>query len=476
MRFRFACAVLLMLAAAPLLADAVSVQSVCEDSPTIAAQRERLQTLAREAEGTPAAAADAWLALGRNYEYEGAADSALACYRRAIERRGEPNELILAADVLLRRADSGDAQEALGYVERAMNSGPLDGAAPQTVRARMAWAHFLLGHTDQASTMFTRMERSLYRDPLWMLRMGEVALAHGDAPKAYALLYPVALLSRGQAEDAMDMISKVADRMGAANRAEQQILYDISIRDRRHDAWLTALKARRVKFSGTGSFPMGGTLFEPAGKGSHPGIVTLIAPDDSLYSWDSLGVRLRDAGFAVLFVDGRGSGWSVGRSAPLPAAWNGRRAAMVEATADDGREAFRALKLSAKVDTSRYTLMASTSMAMPALMAAERDPRIQSIVLLSPNLSMVERGPAREIMKRIQVPLYATETTIDRLNGFWIDPLYQAAPRGISRVGSATSAGTGPEALRTDAANTARLVEWLKEKRPARSAAKSPRG
>jgi hypothetical protein len=108
---------------------------------------------------------------------------------------------------------------------------------------------------------------------------------------------------------------------------------------------------------------------------------------------------------------------------------------------------------------------------MPALLAAERDPRIQSLVLLSPNLSMVERGPAREIMKRIQVPLYATETTIDRLNALWIDPLYQAAPAGISRVGSPSGAGTGPETLRHDPANTARLIEWLEEKRPPRPAA-----
>jgi len=234
--------------------------------------------------------------------------------------------------------------------------------------------------------------------------------------------------------------------------------------------------ARRVRFAGEGAFSLGGTVFDPPGKGARSAIVALIAPDDSLDSWDSLGVRLRDAGYATLFVDARGSGWSVGRSAPLPAAWNGHRGAMVELAAGDFRDGFRALKLSSAVDTTRYTVMASGSMALPALLAAERDARVQSVVLVSPNLGSVERGLARDVVRRIQVPVYFVETTIDRLNGRWITPLYEVAPAGISRVGSASGIGTGPETLRSDAPNTERLVKWLKEKKPPRAAASARRG
>src|SRR6185436_10286465 len=149
-----------LIAAAPLMADTPTVKSICEEAPSLDVQRERLQTLARATDATaPADAAEAWLALARNYEYAGAGDSAIACYRRAIERRGGANELLGAADALFRRLGSGDAEEALGYSQRAASQ-PVEGLSPQTVRARIAWAQFLTGHTEQAHTLFTRMERS----------------------------------------------------------------------------------------------------------------------------------------------------------------------------------------------------------------------------------------------------------------------------------------------------------------------------
>lgn len=467
----------LLLAAAPLLADTPTVKSVREQSATVAEQRERLLTLARGSEAaSPEIAAEAWLEVARTYEYEGASDSSIACYRRAIERRGNLEELIGAADALMRRSGSGDADEALKYSDLAANLGSPDGTLPHLVRARQAWARFLVGRTAEARTMFARMERSLYRDPLWLIRMGQVALEHDEPGKAFALLYPVAILSRGQADDAMQLIAKVADRLGSANRSDEQIQYELGIRDRRHDAYLKRLGARRIQFSGAERSSLGGTVFTPATKGPHPAIVTLIAPDDSLPSWDSLGVRLRDAGFATLFVDGRGSGWSVSRAAPVPAAWYGRRGAMVDRTADDVREGLRALGLATRLDTTRYTVMASGSMAMSALLAAERDPRVQSVVLISPDLSGVERGPGREIVRRIQVPLYLIETRVDRLNQRWVEPIHEVAPSGISRIADAAGPGVGPETLRSDAPGVERLTRWLREKKPPRAAAAPPPG
>ena len=475
MRLRFAI-VTLLLTAAPLQADAPTVKSIREESPTLAEQRDRLRTLAVQSEtSSPEVAGEAWLGVARAYEYEGAADSAIASYRRAIERRGHLTELVAAADALLRRSGSGDAEEALNYSDRAVNAGMPDGSMPSQLRARQAWARFLTGRTAEARTMFSRMERSLYRDPLWLLRMGQVALENDEPGKAFAMLYPVAILSRGQADDAMQLISKVADRLGASNKASEQIQYELGIRDRRHDAYVKRLGARRIQFSGAESFPLGGTAFAPATQGPHPAIVTLIAPDDSLPSWDSLGVKLRAAGFASLFIDGRGSGWSVARAAPLPASWNGRHGVLVDRTASDVREGLRALGLTTKLDTTRYTVMASGSMAMPALLAAERDPRVQSVVLISPDLSDVERGPGRDLVRRIQVPLYLIETKIDRLNHRWIEPLYQAAPAGISRIADAAGNGTGPETLGSDAPGVERLTKWLREKKPARATA-PPRG
>lgn len=456
-----------LLAAMPARAEEAAVKNLLETAPTLAEQRARLVALARAAESSasPEAAADAWLAAAWNDEYQGAADSAIAGYRRAIALRGGAEELLGAVDALLRRTGSGDAAEALGYADRAASVPPPAGLGPQHVRARQAWCRFLEGRTAEAHTLFSRIERSLRGDPLWLVRMGQVALEHGDANHAFDLLHSAALQSRGQSEDVRQLITRVADRMGVRNRFDEQLRYELSLRDRRLEAFIKTLGARRLQFAGRDRFPLGATVFAPETRGAAPAIVALIAPEDSLPSWDSLGVRLRDAGFAVIFVDGRGSGLSVAPSCPLPTAWAGRRGALVERTADDAREALRALGLTTRVDTTRYTVMTSGSLARSALLAAERDPRVSGVVLVSPDLRAVERGPTRALVEHTQTPLYLVESKNDRLNGLWTEPLYRAAPQAASRWSDAADNGTGPETLRSDAASAARITKWIAERK-----------
>lgn len=473
MRFALTLAVALV-AAAPLHADSTAVIAIQEAAPNIEASRDRLILLARASEATsPHLAADAWVAAGRAYEYEGAGDSAIACYRRAIERRGAGEELLLAVDALFRRAGAGDAAEALEFADRA--AGVETDMPEHAVRARQAWARHLTGRNAEAWRLFSRIERALSGDPLWLIRMGQVAFDQGEYQKAYGLLYSVCIASRNQSDDAREHTVRVLEQLGARGGLDDQLAQDLGRIGRRYDAYLKGMNARRVRFAGRDRAPLGGTLFAPASSRPVPGLVALLAPDDSLPSWDSLGIRLRDAGFAVLLVDGRGSGASVYPGCPLPAAWAGRRAAMNGLTASDAAEGFRALRLTASVDTTRYTLLAAGSSIYAALLAAERDPRVESLVLISPALEPVERGPAVELVRRIRVPTFFVQSRLDRMNGQWWDPLYRAAPSGISRVADETGGGPGADALRSDLTATERLRRWLLEKKPPRPAAAPPR-
>ena len=83
----------------------------------------------------------------------------------------------------------------------------------------------------------------------------------------------------------------------------------------------------------------------------------LVASGDTLADYDSLAVGLRRMGLAVMLVEPRGSGRSVGPRCPLPDAWRGREAEMQDRSADDAREAIRALARETTIDTTRYLLV-----------------------------------------------------------------------------------------------------------------------
>lgn len=468
---------LLALAVAPAAARADAVFDVLDRATTLAGQRDSLRAVAADPGSDAATAGAAWHALGQSYEYDGAADSALACYRRAIEHRGAYPELAGAVDLLFRRAAEGDAAEAVQHADRAAGVELPAGVGPQHVRARQAWARHLAGRSDEAHTMFSRIERALLRDPLWLLRLGQFANDRGEPLRAFGYLHSVALRSRGQAADALEQITRVADKLGSANEYGRQLEHELAVRDQRHAAWLEALGARRIQFAGGEQAPIGATLFAPEGvRGRPPAVVALISPEDSLLSWDSLAVRLRDAGFAVILMDARGSGFSVSRATPLPASWSGRRAALTARTAADFRHGLRALALATPADTTRYTVAASGSMAYAALLAAEADPRVAAVVLISPDPLPVERGLARGVAARAGVPVYLTQTRIDLMNGRWIEPLHEAAPAGSSRLVDLPINGTGPAALGSEADAVRRLAEWIREKKPPRGPASPPRG
>jgi len=479
MRRPVVCIVALLLAAAPVRPDSTlsDVERIQEESATLVDQRAQLLRLARDSEAAaPEQAAAAWHAAGRAFEHEAQADSAIACYRKAIALERTMTRLVAAMDALFRRTGPGDAEEALGLAQQALAVGGPSSVPFHELQARLAWAMFLNGKTDDARASLGRLERALVRRPLWQLRMGRVALESGDLKRAFGMLLSVAMESRGQADDAMDMLRKVSGQLGSSGGYEDQLRHELAVRDRQNDRLVQALGGRRLMLEGADRFPLGGTLLAAPGTGRHGAVVAMIAPEDSLDSWDSLAVRLRNGGLSILLLDARGTGYSVGRSCPLATSWEGRRGSLVQRSAEDPAQGLRGLAKSTRSDTTHYTLIAEGTMASAALAAAERDPRVREVVLVSPNVDPVERGPARASLRRSRVPLYITQTRIDQYNELWTEPLYQAAPEGISRLTEAPGSGSGPESFRSDSTATDRLMRWMREKKPPRATAGPPRG
>lgn len=451
-------------------------QVILLEAPSREELRARLMAFGREREkDEPLSAGEAWFYAGMSYDRAGIADSAEFCYQRAIATRGTLEESLRYVDLLFRRQADGDVQQAMRELQRA--SAPtqdLDPASMERCTARIAWANVLLGRSEDAAEAFAGLSPRWARLPLWQYRMGRALLESGDRRKAWNLVLPAAAISRGQEPDALDLLRHAAPS-GAADRVDQALLDEVVKRDRAEGAIVDRLNGRRVRFTAADAFPLGGVVVPPPARGKRPAMVVLRAVEDSLAAYDSLATALRGAGWAVILMDVRGTGWSVGGSCPLPEAWEGREDEMSDAVASDVREGLRALALSAPVDTTRYVVMASGTAALPAALAAERDRRVEALVLLSPEVSPVERGPLRALLARAQIPLFLSQAAEDYLQFELFDAWYQAGNRAASRVADARGPDHGAWPFRIDHSAAPRLIQWLSVKKPARAKIAPPR-
>src|SRR5262249_34619658 len=122
-------------------------------------------------------------------------------------------------------------------------------------------------------------------------------------------------------------------------------------------AALDELKAQRVLFKGTDGGALSGIVFGSKGTKRARAVVGLIPPDTPIEFFDSLAVGMRRAGYALLLMEVRGSGFSVDGNAPLPETWHDREVEMESKVAGDVRPALRALAKAATIDTSRYLVI-----------------------------------------------------------------------------------------------------------------------
>jgi tetratricopeptide (TPR) repeat protein len=443
-------------------------QVLLTECPSRETLRASLLEHARAVEGTdPMSAGEALFYAGTSYERAARLDSALGCYERAVRLRGNPAERLAYADALLRRGAEGDLGAARALLDSSLaQAGVEDESAAFDYRARLAWLDVLAGKAARAAEGFAPLEAGLRRDPLWGYRMGRAWLEADNAPRAAALIEPLALQSRGQDADLLSLLERATALQGAPGSMAARIDRLVRARDEYERRLVDRLGGRRVRFAASDGFALGGVVVaSPAGRRA---AIVLCSPGDTLAAYDSLATALARAGWCVLLADLRGSGWSVGPDCPLPDTWVGREDALQATCARDVREALRALALAARADTSRYVVIGVGPSAPIAVEAAALDPRAQALVLLSPLPAPVERGTMRGRIRRMQRPIFFSSAAEDYAQFELTDALYQAGNRPLSRVADARGQGHGAWPLRQDPAAVARLIRWLDERMPPR--------
>jgi len=416
----------------------------------------------------PLNAGEALYLAGTSFARAGLRDSAIRCFERADSARGGDEERLALADALLLRRREGDLEAVIARVGPAGKQARGEGSpAADAYQARLAWAELLAGRTMRSYELFTPIRATLDLDPVWGYRMARAFVEAGDRKRALAALQPLVIASREQDGEAMDLAVRAFEPFGNKLRLQTSLERGIVERDQSEGKLSEAMGGRRVRFTAPDGAALGAVLVSPAGVKRPRAAVVLWAPRDTLESYDSLAVALQRDGWAVLLMEVRGSGWSVGPQCPFPEAWTGREDAMQTAAALDVREGMRALALTAHADTSRCLVVGVGSTAPIAVEAAGLDPRVPALLLLSPAPAAVDRGWMREQIRRLQRPIYFSSAPEDFPRFEVTDALYQAGDRGRSRVADVSAAGSGARPYRRDPAAVRRLIAWLAETFPA---------
>ena len=413
---------------------------------------------------SPPSAAEALFYAGQSYARASVRDSAIACFRRSVSAEPTQDARLALADALLRHRSEGDLEAAIEVLEA-----PAREAGGDAFRARLAWAELLAGRPERANELFRPLETQLDLDPVWGYRMARAFVEVGDVKRALKALQPLAIASRAQDEEIMGLAGRAFERFGDKSRLETNIGREVSFCDQEEGKLAQRLGARRVRFRAEDGYALGGVAAVPKGEQRRRAVVLLWAPRDTLESYDSLAVALNRAGFAVLLMQVRGSGWSATPACPFPEAWEGREDAMQAICARDVRDGLRAFSLAASIDTTRYVVAGVGLTAPIAVEAAELDNRIPALLLLSPKPAEVERGTMRERIRRLQRPIYFSNAPEDFPQFELTETLYQSGDRPHSRVADVKAAGSGARPFRRDPPAVGRLVRWLEETVPLRA-------
>ncbi|HYM81099.1 MAG TPA: alpha/beta hydrolase [Candidatus Limnocylindria bacterium] len=457
--------VLLLLSTAPAraLVPTPRVDALLLEPGTPASLRSRLLTYADSvAAGSSGLAGEAWFFAGMSHDRGGNGDSAILCYERAVNLRGFSDERIALVAALLRRQGPQDVPAAQSHVRTLLleSSG---GELNAPLQGWLAWATHLAGQSDSAAILFKPLETLLSHDLEWRFRLGQVSLARRDGRQAYRWLLPLAVRSRKQDVDVMDMLRKSLEGDVPADRIEREIDRQIGARDRGVAKIVQEIGGKPVRFSGVDRFPLGGVVVAGSGAKRQRAAIVLVAHEDTLAAYDSLAVAFRRSGFAVMLMDVRGAGRSVGPFCPLPSTWRGREDLMQSLCAGDIAPALRALASAAPIDTTRYVLIASGGAAPIAVEAAARDPRAEILVLASPTPSVVGRGAMRADLGTRKLPVHFVTAPEDiGIVGF-VESLYAMADRAASRVVEARVPGSGAIVLRRSRDTLTRCVRWVQE-------------
>ncbi len=426
------------------------------------------------ASGEPQARLDAGEALnflGSSYERDGLPDSAIVHYRRAVALRGDRQERLAFADLLLARGTPESVREARGVIAdelgQALGEPPLPLAH---LYARHAWALARGGQPDSALAAVTDGALPLSREPQWGKRFAAIALDAARGDLAWRLALPVAVRSRGTDGAAMDLLRRSVTTGGPTMYAAGVVTREVARRDTNDTRLRYALGARRLIVRTLDRFPLTVT-FVPAVGAARPRLALLIAqPSDTLAAFDSLAVQLARAGVAVAILDPRGARGSVAAAATGTDASLGRERAWLERTARDARETLDALVRLRLVDPARAMVGATGSVVFAAARAAELDPRFAAVLFIAPAPAAVDRGALRASLARSQARLFVQVAPEDVETMLFADRLAESLPIQQTRVADTGQAGRSAAIFRADPKAVGRVLSWWKDvplRRPA---------
>ena len=408
--------------------------------------------------------------LGMSYEREGKRDSAIACYQGAVTYRNNDEDRKALMDALLRRRGSSDPAQVLRVLARPARN--VIGQPSRDVaewNGRQAWALYLSGQGDSALRVMRASEYWLLQpiNPMqreWRYRLGVIEEDYGDIRRAMDVLGLLAVESRFMDRDVMHDLSDALKRAGASGSsvelAMRQQRTEMDVADK---TALDALKAQRVLFKGTDGAQLSGIVFGSKGTKRARAVVGFTPPDTPIEFFDSLAVGLRRAGYALILMEVRGSGFSVDRNAPLPESWREREVEMEAKVAGDVRPALRALAKAATIDTSRYLVVGIGLTSPIALQAAASDSRARLLMLISPDVAPSDRGIMRARLVKLGRPVFFQIPSFDVATMPFVEALYESTNQRTSRISDSELAGYGAQSFHYDSTALPRLIRWLNE-------------
>jgi len=453
-------------------------ESLLAVAPDPRSLRAALATLARASEKRdPRLASEALYWRGVSFARESQADSAIASLVRAARIFTFDDEQLARADAWMGRGRAGEADSAASLMLRVAPFADVnEDRAP--FRARLAWALFLAGKADSALHVFRPVSRYLGKDLVWRERMGRAAAGAHDVRTAQDLLLPVVVETRGADRAALDALhaslgpnqdKRLADLDAYLRQkwAEQEAVERVAVE---------GLGGHRLHLTASDGFPLGAALFVPAP--NSPVAVILLGSGDSLAVYDSLVTRMNDSGLAVLLLERRGSGGSIGPGMAIASDAYGREEALENRMARDALDALRAAARLVQLDTARVALVGVHDAVPTAIRAATLMPRARALLLISPIPTLIDLGPARARLAKLQRPVFIQlamdEGYMFHSSDIYMDALYRGGSPGGSRIVEARQMGGGPTLFRRDPTLWPRIEEWMHSAFSASSATRPP--
>lgn len=447
-------AALLGAGAAAAYTPPTRVQNILHMAPSRDELRRQLRAYADSVRrDSPNEEGEALRFLAESHARAGERDSALAIAERSLERRGDVEERVLAADLLLERGGEEDlarVPELLAGARMQVADGPAARRAPLSVR--MAWALQRMGRSREAADLAAEDLAWIAASPAWASRLAPSIETLPSRRRPWRTLLEAAVRTRGRDS----ALVRIAERAAAAVAPESAALLRerVTAAHRAEQAFADSRGGRQAGWAA------GSAVWNLPVEGAARGRALVLLPSSvpSILESDSLLDALHGLRLDVLVV----SGASV---PPAVAATGlGREAAERTLTAE-----LRALLGPVSGRAWPLVVVSGEELAWPAAQLACGKPLAAALVLLTPWPAAVDRGPLAHLLGASGVPLYLQNAPEAILGNEYADRLAAQLPLRQVRVADGVARGLGVSMLRQDPAALRRLRAWTDE------ALKSPR-